>query len=218
MYYVSLGFDCSPASALRNLNLRDFALPFDWVESNYAHYEIILNCITDDFRKFHKNIKLTRDSKRIIDAYGIQYPHDYPNTENIYSKDEEDHLYDEKQIVPNYADYTPKVLEKYARRIERFREIFTGNIPIIVLYRGVYMNAQILKTRLESIYNRSDIVFVVATHEQIYNDEKIICCNPEKNGGWNEAAIWLEAIELAKTRFVLFTQKPIPKKMKLCFR
>ena len=32
--YLTIGQDCSPAAALRNLNLRDFALPFDWVVSN----------------------------------------------------------------------------------------------------------------------------------------------------------------------------------------
>ena len=198
MYYVSLGYDCSPASVLRNLNLREFALPFDWVDTNHINHEIILNCITDDFRKFHQNIKLTPDGKRVVDAYGIQYPHDYPTTETIsehFEKmDVEDHLYDEKQIVPNYADYTPKVLEKYARRIERFREIFTGNRPITVLYRGFYVQAQHIKLILETIYHRNDIVFILATHEKIFNDAKIICCNPDQNGQGNEAGIWLEAI------------------------
>ena len=34
IHFITMGFDCSPASVLRNLNLRGFALPFDWVVSN----------------------------------------------------------------------------------------------------------------------------------------------------------------------------------------
>lgn len=32
--YLTIGNDCSPAAALKNLNLREFTLPFDWVVSN----------------------------------------------------------------------------------------------------------------------------------------------------------------------------------------
>lgn len=42
MKFVSLGYDCSPAFALRDLSLRPYALPFDWVQSNYIQ---ITNCI-----------------------------------------------------------------------------------------------------------------------------------------------------------------------------
>ena len=31
--YLTIGYDCSPAGALKVLNLREFALPFDWVVS-----------------------------------------------------------------------------------------------------------------------------------------------------------------------------------------
>ena len=37
--YLTLGYDCSPAGALKNLNLREFALPFDWVVSNVTILE-----------------------------------------------------------------------------------------------------------------------------------------------------------------------------------
>ena len=37
--YLTIGYDCSPAAALRNLNLREFALPFDWVVSNVTILE-----------------------------------------------------------------------------------------------------------------------------------------------------------------------------------
>ena len=44
--YMSIGYDCSPAAVLRTLNLRNEALPFDWVVS---HLQLITNCIEDKF-------------------------------------------------------------------------------------------------------------------------------------------------------------------------
>jgi hypothetical protein len=73
--YLTLGNDCSPAGALKNLNLREFALPFDWVVSNVS---ILNNCFEDNFFKFHKNLKFNVSKTRVIDEYGFQFPHDYP--------------------------------------------------------------------------------------------------------------------------------------------
>lgn len=41
--YLTIGYDCSPATALRNLNLREFALPFDWIVSKISSLD---NCFT----------------------------------------------------------------------------------------------------------------------------------------------------------------------------
>ena len=49
--YLTIGFDCSPASALRNLNLRESALPFDWVISNI---KFLQRCFETNFEYFHK--------------------------------------------------------------------------------------------------------------------------------------------------------------------
>lgn len=191
--YVPLGYDCSPAFASRDLTIRKFALPFDWVQSDYSQ---IINCIKDDFQNFHKNIRIcnTPHGQRAIDSYGIQFPHDYPTVDNHY--DNEIDYYNESTIVSNYTDFTEKILEKYQRRIKRFREIFTGEIPIIVLYRGSYHCAATLKNFLESKYNRSDIYFVVSTQEKS-NDKKIICINTEIHNKWNDKTIWLEGINNA---------------------
>lgn len=78
--YISLGYDCSPAQALRELGLRQYALPFDWIVSYIDHIEA---CIWDDFSKFHTNVFINQTQTRIIDAYGFEYPHDYPLYERI---------------------------------------------------------------------------------------------------------------------------------------
>ena len=66
--YLTLGYDCSPAGALKNLNLREFALPFDWVVSNVS---ILNNCFEDNFftrRNLKTNSKKTK--KRLCDFLG----------------------------------------------------------------------------------------------------------------------------------------------------
>ena len=77
--YMSLGYDCSPAATLKNLNIRDEALPFDWVVSNL---QILITCIEDKFNSYHKNLRFNQRKTRLIDSYGFQFPHDYPFDSN----------------------------------------------------------------------------------------------------------------------------------------
>jgi hypothetical protein len=51
--YLTIGYDCSPAAALKGLNLRDFALPFDWVVSNVKALQM---CFETNFEDFHKKL------------------------------------------------------------------------------------------------------------------------------------------------------------------
>ena len=77
--YLTIGSDCSPAAALRGLNLRDFALPFDWVVSNITSLD---KCFETNFEYFHKNLLLNGSKNKLIDYYGFQFPHDYPLSDN----------------------------------------------------------------------------------------------------------------------------------------
>ena len=124
--YIPMGFDCSPAAALKCIGIRKMSLPFDWVQSTP---ELIIACIKDNFKQFHQNIRLKNGGTRVVDTYGFQYPHDYPTNggENDGS---------EKELVDNYGEYTESVLAKYARRIERLRGLLTDNKPIIILMRS----------------------------------------------------------------------------------
>ena len=44
--FLTIGYDCSPASALRGLDRRQFALPFDWVQSSIT---AITRCFQNNF-------------------------------------------------------------------------------------------------------------------------------------------------------------------------
>ena len=73
--YIGLGSCCSPAAALRGLQLRNYALPFDWVVSSISALQ---TCIMDDFKSYHTHLYITNKRTRIIDKYGFEFPHDYP--------------------------------------------------------------------------------------------------------------------------------------------
>ena len=68
--YITLGSDCSTASALRTLELRDFALPFDWIVSSKIS---LINCINDDFKCFHSDLRFNKKKTRLIDKYGFEF-------------------------------------------------------------------------------------------------------------------------------------------------
>jgi hypothetical protein len=72
-HFLTLGHDCSPAAALRNLDLREQALPFDWVVSNVTS---IHKCVEENFSRFHINLSyIALKPSHVI----------YHNYENSYS-------------------------------------------------------------------------------------------------------------------------------------
>jgi len=195
--FITLGNDCSPAAALRNLQLRDVALPFDWVVSTF-HF--LNECFENNFKKYHTDLKFNSTHTRLIDSYGFEFPHDYPVTNYIHNNEQigEGSFGEDtgRVIVEDWVKYYDIVKEKYNRRIERFLNIMRDNTPLIVLTRYNAEEVSALKIMLEYHFNRKDVVIVNSCEtESIFND--IICCNTEKNGTWNDSAIWKENIEKA---------------------
>lgn len=194
--YLTLGYDCSPAAALKYLNMRKYALPFDWVVSNINSLE---NCFKSNFENFHKNLSFRHDKKRVIDYYNFQFPHDYPLNDNSgfeYFKEEDTYIseQDGKHITDKVMDYYDIVLEKYNRRIERFKSIINDTKPIICLCR--YTTEDVLKLQkiFTEYYKIEDIYFVNSSSE-IFETDKIINVHTEKNGEWNDISIWKKGID-----------------------
>jgi len=194
--FLTVGSDCSPASALRQLKLREFALPFDWVHSR--HIESIEKCFADNFSKYHTNLRLNRTRTRLIDEYGFEFPHDYPREdvsnnadnvgEGVFAEDKNTY------IVHNWSNYYDIVKEKYNRRIERFLKIINDQKPIIILCRWNTNEVIRLKGMFEKYYNKTNIIFINSS-SQPYVTETIINCYTERNNIWNEAQIWKENID-----------------------
>jgi len=202
MNYLTIGYDCSPAVALRNMNLRKFALPFDWVQSNIHAIE---RCFQDNFAKYHTGLYFNERKTRMIDAYGFQFPHDYPllNIDELLgpaaveltpeSVIPGEGAYEEKQIVENWQDYYDIVKEKYNRRIERFLDILHNPAPILVLCRYPKEYVFCLKKLFSKYYKKENIYFINSSHEAFENGF-MVNIHTEKNGEWNETGIWQNAV------------------------
>jgi len=209
--YISIGYDCSPAAILKDSGLRSAAFPFDWAETGFT---ALCSCIRDDFKQFHRGTKLNFTQQRVIDKYGIQFPHDYPNITCSSYSNVDDNFYAERKICDDYEKYTDQVLEKYGRRIERFRNAMADHTkPIIFLFRGFYVNAVEIKKIIEQVYRRENIIVIVATKEviepaQINANPAIVACNPEENGKWNDSSVWEKAMDIAKQRYPYLLIKP----------
>ena len=190
--FITIGYDCSPASALRGLNMRQFALPFDWVESNITSLE---KCFHTHFTFFHTKLRLNKKRTRLIDYHGFQFPHDYPTIKHTVP-DDEDNFYNENIIVNNWSDFYKENLEKYKRRIERFNNILNDDKPIIILCRYPNSHVIFLRKLFIKYYNKKNLIFVNSNPDKMFikiDDTYILSCNTDINT-WNEATIWEENI------------------------
>ena len=162
--FLTVGFDCSPAGALRGLNLRSEALPFDWVVSNISSLE---KCFQDNFMKYHTNLKLEHSKTRLIDEYGFMFPHDYPlmdinkNTDNVtIDRIGEGIIGEEKNkiITNNWQQFYSIAKEKYDRRIKRFLNIVNDDKPIILLCRYSTKDVLLLRNLFLKYYNKQKYI------------------------------------------------------------
>ena len=194
IHYISLGYDCSPANLLRDLDLRPFALPFDWVVSIP---EYIAAAVRDKFSSYHKNLSLIESKTRVVDAYGFLFPHDYPtikdNTIPICDED----VPVENIIHPDWAQHSEKIQEKYKRRIDRFNTLLLSPDPLIMVcrYQDVRRLSH-LRAAFSDCYNKTNIAYVVATSEQSISPD-VFTCQPEVGGDWNNKDIWALALKAA---------------------
>jgi hypothetical protein len=192
---ITIGCDCSPAAALRNVGLRQFALPFDWVVSSINSLE---QCLSENFVRFHTNLRCNESKKRLIDAYGFEFPHDYPLTtttnidmigKGVYGEQ------DGSTICDNWMDYYQTVKEKYDRRMERFLSIVRDDKPIIIMCRYNTINEIIrLQELFKKLYQKTNIFFINSS--SISSWENVTCINTEQNGIWNETALWKDALDM----------------------
>jgi hypothetical protein len=211
MKFITLGQDCSPATALRNLNLREYALPFDWIRSTP---EIVSRVIENNFNGFHQSLKLSENRRYVIDSYGLEFPHDYPTI-----KQDELHINDTEEagginedvIREGWEDSIKTIQEKYKRRIDRFHAIMNADEPVIALYSGQISSIALFRDAFFKRYNKANIFYVVLSEEVVTDketrqllDEGISLCEPEEilvdeNNNWfidkiAQSRLWHDAI------------------------
>lgn len=205
--FMPLGHDCSPASALRSLGFRNFALPFDWVVSNPR---AVQQCLRDDFAQYHTDISLTHGGTQLTDAYGFRFPHDYPFIDMDGEQGEIGEgcygVMHGRVIAPNWRTHYPMVKEKYNRRVVRFRELLSHStdVPLIILCRYNAYDANMLYHMIHERCAQGRQVYMInwrvrAKFEELrkppQNNDMIMHINPQQNGIWNDTLIWKHAID-----------------------
>lgn len=197
IYYIGLGSDCSPAAALRNLNLRPFALPFDWVVSTTDR---ICLAIRNKFENYHDQLRISYTNTSVVDGYGFVFPHDYPTIETTDVPTDEEFGPNETTLHPEWFHHINYVQEKYIRRIERFIKLLSSSDPLIMLYRGTVNAIPMFRTTFLDCFQKTNIAYVVATSEESPAPD-IFTCQPEAFGDWNNKHIWMTGIKSA-TEFI----------------
>ena len=126
---ISIGGGCYPAGAMRDLEVRKAAYPFDWM---FSKFESVIQAFEDDFNHFldPDSLYLGNPDDRIIDYYGLEYVHDFPTTQNNAAL-EEGQTHDQKKIRSDWKNFITPIREKYFRRIERLKYCLSGTEEVV---------------------------------------------------------------------------------------
>lgn len=192
--FIPLGQDCSVADALRRINKRKEAYPFDWMRYKVS---VILQCIKENFKSFLKNTRKHETS--VIDNYGFEYPHDF-KTVNI-EKYTDSLIYPEAEIASDWETWLPVIEEKYKRRIQRFHDTMHSNNIVFVI--NSHINDDIINdvyTTCREIYNNNNIYFIVInSHDTRLN----YAISANIKDVWDDMSRWETIINDAMDKFSL---------------
>jgi hypothetical protein len=207
--FIPFGENCGPATALRSLKLRDFALPFDWVRSTP---ESLVRAVNDDFKSFHDDLRLSECKMYVSDSYGFQFPHDYPTQKDeVVSRNSKDEMAIEAILAEHWMEHIPAAKEKYARRIERFQSLMKSDKQLTILTTCKRKSIEVFRELFLRKYNKTNIVYVVLAEDDISDEEKerllhegVSVCDPEtiwvdENDNWyiapeEQNLLWKNAI------------------------
>lgn len=128
--YVSLGGACASAMNLRALNLRNEAYPFDWITSNFAGLFLALET---DFAFFLTDLKTRPDRTGVIDYYNFSFTHDWPTIAQTQVDAANCDFVGCNILSPDWEAVLPQVIEKYDRRINRFRVLCEGTEKVFFI-------------------------------------------------------------------------------------
>jgi hypothetical protein len=132
---INLGGDCQVEHQLKTNNLREYALPFDY---------LIAPCIS-------VCRMLTNDFKGFLDKEQLAYKHD--NGKYILDTAYDTRMIHDFILTPDFLNDYEQIKEKYMRRIERFRELLaTKKKVLFIRKRALKEEAQVLATIIKTLY------------------------------------------------------------------
>lgn len=162
---IPLGAACESALYLRETRLRKTAYPFDWIISGR---DGLLKAIDEDFAHFLEDCRLW-NNRSVIDYYGFEYPHDWPNAQSKNMDLVETDFIGTDVLLPEWQAALPQVKEKYRRRIERFINACKEPEPVIFI-RSEHINKDLaieIRDLIRRKYPKLDFVIVaVANNEE----------------------------------------------------
>ena len=223
---MSLGASCVGAMRLRELGLRHFAAPFDWVR---APADAVVACIDTRFAHFHTSLREIGVShpayyheSRCEDSHGIVFIHDYPHQ---FDNNDEHALVDHGEVVSGYSwqAYTQVVHAKYERRIKRFQEILVSSEPVVFVYSSLVRGGDALAdgaallAAVQRAYGKANAAIVVASTSASCSDSRVVPIGdewgppPDDVEGWSvPLGMWQRAIERAASVATALPASPPP--------
>ncbi len=132
-YVVPIGEACFVATFLKNLDVRQFSAPFDWVMG--ANLEVRLNIILHEFHQFMNIEDFECVTKTVEDGLIAQGLTEFPTEHEIFYNKRTGiyHNHDFLRNLPLEESFS-EAKEKYDRRIERFLELLKGESRILFFY------------------------------------------------------------------------------------
>jgi hypothetical protein len=121
---LSLGYACDVAHQIRRILKQTESYPFDWL---LTPINALQSMIQTDFENFLEEEYLCQEKNYVLDRQsGIKYLHDFKN-------------------LPEWSNDTSAVKDKYRRRIDRWLELMTQDMP------ALFVRGQKENDRLPSI-------------------------------------------------------------------
>jgi hypothetical protein len=154
---IPIGDHCAISIILKDLNLRKYSYPFDWITKVDQLYDtnIIYNL------SLINKLNITDDVDDIVKKYiGNAFENNKTNTlTNIW--------------FPHDTENIDVIFEKYKRRFTRLKsDLYKKNI-FILLTRHYYIEKYIFEQIIEQLlnYNRDSIIlFISGTNHQYFNN------------------------------------------------
>jgi hypothetical protein len=156
-HIVPIGCDCHPAHTLKSLNLRNFSLPFDWLNMDpLKSIEYVTKNISDGFANFLNNLK--RNEK------GFYVSQEYPYVEFMH----------EQQLE------TSNSRNKFLRRINRLLQIvqqknvvYIHNLPVNSISSERDINLYIKSVQLFQSKISTNLHIYLRYDENLYENNKL---------------------------------------------
>ncbi len=132
-HVIPLGEACFVATFLKDLGVRAFSGPFDWLMG--ADLESRLELVLNEFKDFFNIEDFQCITKEIEDGLIAEGLTDFPTKHEIYvnTRTKIHHNHDFLRDMPLEKSY-PEAKEKFDRRIERFLDLLRSDVKILFFY------------------------------------------------------------------------------------